>query len=129
LRPDWPPTEFEAVDRVDRGDDADLEPLIRSMRVKLEAHAFCGPGYYGYDLLGGLTALWLLPAVVGWFARLSAVAGGRSVLSADDLMAGLRRAHHTFGVSPVFARISERLRLKALARPGIPGRLLDRYGP
>ncbi|GMU24256.1 MAG: hypothetical protein AMXMBFR13_43310 [Phycisphaerae bacterium] len=129
LRPDWPPTEFEAVDRVDRGDDADLEPLIRSMRVKLEAHAFCGPGYYGYDLLGGLTALWLLPAVVGWFARLAAVAAGRSVLSADDLMAGLRRAHHTFGVSPVFARISERLRLKALARPGIAGRLLDRYGP
>jgi hypothetical protein len=129
VRPDWPTTTFEAVAAVGPAADEHLESLCRSMRVKLDAHAFCGPGYYGQDVISGLTALWLLPSLVGWFARLEAVKAGHAALDSDDMLAGLRRAHHTFGVSPVFARISERLRLHALARPGIVGGLLGQYGP
>ncbi|HOB76740.1 MAG TPA: YkgJ family cysteine cluster protein [Phycisphaerae bacterium] len=129
IRPDWPETTFEAIAQVRQAEDAALEPLLRSMRLKLDAHAFCGPGYYGYDVFHGLTALWLLPALTGWLARLEAVKAGHDALTADDVIAGLRRAHTTFGVSPVFARISERLRLRALARPGVVQGLTALYGP
>lgn len=129
MAPDWPRTDFESIERVEVGPDETLEPLCRSLRLKLDAHAFAGPGYFGYDLLSGLTALWLLPAVTGWFARLAAVSARRHTLTGEDVLAGLQRAHYTYGVSPVFARISERLRLRALARPGIPGALLVAYGP
>jgi hypothetical protein len=128
VRPEWPATTFEAVAAVKPAADEDLEPLCRSMRVKLEAQAYCGPGYYGRDVLTGLTALWLLPALVGWFARLEAGGAGHGTLTGDDVVAGVRRAHHTFGVSPVFMRISEKLRLHAFARPGVVGALVARYG-
>lgn len=129
IRPDWPETDFQTVLRVARGSDQALEPLCRSLRVKLEAHAFAGPGYFGYDLLSGLTALWLMPAVVGWLARLAAVSAGQTTLTPETVLEGVRRAHHTFGVSPVFRRISERFRLRALARPGVPAAILAVYGP
>ncbi len=129
LRPEWPPTEFEEVSRVGRGADQTLEPVCRSLRVKLEAHAFAGPAYFGYDLLSGLTALWLMPAVVGWLARLRAVAAEEPVLTAETVLEGLRQAHHTFGVSPVFGRISERFRLRAMCRPGVPAAILAAYCP
>jgi lysine-N-methylase len=129
VRPDWPATTFEAVATVGPAADELLEPLCRSMRVKLEAHAFCGPAYFGCDVLSGLTALWMLPALVGWFARVEAVKVDHASLQADDMLAGLRRAHHTFGISPVFARISEKLRLKAFAKPGIVAAVMARYGP
>lgn len=129
MRPEWPETTFEAVAAIEPVADEHLEPLCRSMRVKLDAHAFCGPGYFGVEALSGLTALWMLPALVGWFARMEAVKAGRSALDVDLLVEGLRCAHHTFGVSPVFARISEKLRLQGLGRPGIVSALLERYGP
>jgi lysine-N-methylase len=129
LAPDWPDTTFEELVSVRPAEDAALEPLVRSMRVKLEARAFAGPSYFGADILSGLTALWLLPGVVGWLARLHAVGAGRDMLSAEDVLEGVRRAHHTFGVSPVFTRISERLRLRALSRPGIASGVLRWYGP
>jgi lysine-N-methylase len=129
VRPSWPPITFETIDAVRPAPDDGLEPLIRAMRLKLDAHAFAGPAYFGYDLLAGLTALWLLPGVVGWLARLEAVRRGGQALTAEDVLAGVRQAHHTFGVSPVFARISERLRMRGLARPGVPAAVLHRYAP
>ena len=129
LADDWPATTFEAVAAVESGPDEDLEPLVRSLRLKLDAHSFAGPGYYSYDLLSGLTALWLMPALVGWYARLEAVAKNRQAITATDLVAGLRRTHVTFGVSPVFRRSSEVLRMRALAREGIPAAILAAYGP
>jgi lysine-N-methylase len=129
LRPEWPSTDFETVLGVARGPDEILEPVCRALRLKLDAHAFAGPGYFGYDLLSGLTALWLMPAVVGWFARLQVVAAGSKILTAEAVLEGLRQTHHTFGVSPVFSRISERFRLRALSHPEIPAAILARYGP
>ena len=129
LRPDWPQTHFEAILGVRQGPDEALEPICRALRVKLEAHSFAGQSYFGYDILSGLTALWLMPAIVGWFARLAAVTNGEAFLTADTVIEGLRRTHHTFGVSPVFGRISERFRLRALSRPGIPMAILAKYCP
>jgi len=99
------------------------------MQVKVDAHAFCGPRYYGVDVIHGLTALWLLPAITGWLARAVAVKRKQDKVVSEELIEGLRKAHHTFGVSPVFARISERLRLHAFARPGVPAGLLAIFGP
>lgn len=129
LGSDWPITSFEPLEAVQPAQDRDLEPLIRAMRLKLDAHAFAGPAYFGYDITSGLTALWLMPAVVGWMARLEAIKAGQTAIRAEDLLAGLRRTHHTFGVSPVFSKISERLRLKGLARPGVLAGVLARYAP
>lgn len=126
---DWPETTFEAVGQVQHAPETALEPVVRSMRLKLDAHVFAGPAYFGYDLLTGLTALWLSPALVGWFARLAAVRRGSRVLESDDVLAGLRQTHLTFGVSPVFAWISERLRLHSLARSGVPAAILRAYAP
>jgi len=125
----WPTTTFETIDQIKPAPDETLEPLCRSLRLKLDSHAFAGINYYNYDMISGLTALWLLPAVVGWFARLSAVSKKRDTLSADDVITGLRRAHHTYGISPVFARVSEKLRLRGLAHIGVPRSLLTKYGP
>lgn len=128
-RPDWPSACFEDLFRVGPAPDEALEPVCRSLRVKLETHAFAGPAYFGYETLAGLTALWLMPSVVGWFARLRAVAEGATTLTPEAVIEGLRQAHHTFGISPVFRQISERFRLRALARPGIPRAILAQYGP
>jgi lysine-N-methylase len=129
MRPDWPETTFEAVEAVQPGPEEAWEPLDRSIRLKLDAHAFAGPGYLAYDVLRGLTALMMMPAVVAWMARLAAVQQGRSTIALDDVIAGVRQTHYTFGVSPVFVSISEQLRLRALAHPGIPAGILTAYGP
>ncbi len=124
----WPQTDFESVARVRAGPDDILEPVCRTLRVKIQAHAFAGPAYYGYDLISGLTALWLLPSVIGWFARLAALTAGRQITTAEDILNGVRQAHHTFGVSPVFSRFTERLRLRAIL-PNVTATLLAQYGP
>jgi lysine-N-methylase len=129
MRPDWPDATFEAVQAVGPAPEEAWESLYRAMRLKLDAHAFAGPGYFGYDLLSGLTALWLMPAVVAWLARLAAVKRGSPEIAAEDALMGLRQAHHTFGISPVFSTVSERMRMRSLARPGIPGGILAAYGP
>jgi hypothetical protein len=129
LSRDWPDTDFETVAQIEAASDDALEPLLRAMRLKLDSRAFCGPGFLDYDILSGLTALWLMPALTGWFSRLEAVAAGRSALTSEDVLAGLRRTNRTFGVSPALRRLSERLRLKALARPGVVASILRRFGP
>ncbi|MHC4442712.1 MAG: YkgJ family cysteine cluster protein [Planctomycetota bacterium] len=127
--PGWPTTDFQTVAQIKKGPDETLEPVCRSMRVKLEAHAFAGANYYQYDAICGLTALWLSIAVTGWFSRMAAISKGHDTLTTDDLLAGLRQTHHTFGVSPAFARFSERWRIRALAHIGTPTALLNLYGP
>lgn len=129
MRPDWPDATFERIQAIPTAPEEAWEPLCRSLRLKLDAHAFAGPGYFGYDLLAGLTSLWLMPAVVSWLARLAAVRRGGTSITAQDVLEGLRQAHFTYGVSPVFAKISERLRIRGLARPGVPGAILAEFGP
>ena len=94
------------------GADEWLEPIGRAMRLELEAHAFAGPADSGYELLSGLTALRLMPALAVVRPACRRWRGGLNA-TVNYVMAGLqRRTQYTFGVSPVFARkISERLRL------------------
>lgn len=129
LMPDWPTVDFSTLLRIRPASETDLEPVFRAMRVKLVAHAFTGRAYFGYDLLAGLTAWILLPALIGFSARLSAVAFGRDQLMREDLLTGTRKVHLTFGVSPVFSHLSERLRLRAMMLPGLSLALLSRYAP
>ena len=129
MHADWPTTTFEAVQAVQAGPDEVWEPLERSIRLKLDAHAFAGPGYLAYDLLRGLTALCMMPAVVAWLARLAALTQGRSCVALEDTIVGLRETHYTFGVSPVFVSISEQMRLRALAHPGLVAGIVATYGP
>lgn len=129
IRDDWAGLTFEQVAAIAPAPDEAFEPLIRAMRVKLHAQAFAGPAYFHYDLLPGLAALLMAPALVGFFARVIAARAGRTGLTADDVLEGLRQVFHTFGVSPVFARISERMRLVGLARPGAVTAINRKYSP
>ncbi|HSW46378.1 MAG TPA: YkgJ family cysteine cluster protein [Phycisphaerae bacterium] len=129
LRDGWPDITFESVMQVRPAPDDALEPVLRFIRVKLDAHAFAGPGYYRHDMIRGLTALLMSPALVGWAARLRAAGAGRGALATDDVIEGLRTTAMTFGLSPLMSRLSERLRLRSLAVPGGPSGLLGRYGP
>ena len=124
----WPAVTFEHVLAVRPAPDEALEPVCRFIQLKLDAHAFAGPAYYGHDVIHGLTALWLFPAIAGWLARLRAAGAGRDAMNAEDVTEGARAAASTFGLSPVFDRFSERLRLRTLAQPGVPTELLRRYG-
>ncbi len=126
--PGWPRVTFEQVKAVQPAPDEALEPICRFIHLKLDAHAFAGPAYYGYNVIAGLTALWLFPALAGFFARLRTTEAGRDTINADDVLQGVRTAAATFGTSPDFARLSERMRVRALAEPGVPSAFLARYG-
>jgi lysine-N-methylase len=125
---DWPAVTFEQLLAVRPAPDEALEPVCRFMQLKLDAHAFAGPAYYDHNAIHGLTALWLFPAIAGWLARLRAAGAGRDAMLAEDVTAGVRTAAATFGLSPVFNRLSERLRLRTFAQAGVPTALLQRYG-
>ena len=126
--PGWPRVTFEQLQAVRPASEEALEPVCRFIQLKLDAHAFAGPAYFGHDVIRGLTALWLFPAIAGWLARLRAAEAAHEAMTADDVLAGVRTAAGTFGASPVFARLSERLRLYGLAAPGVPTAMLVRYG-
>ena len=49
-------------------------------------------------------------------------------MNAEDVTEGMRAAAATFGLSPVFNRLSERLRLRTFTQPGVLTGLLQRYG-
>jgi lysine-N-methylase len=124
----WPMATFEQLLAVRPAPDEALEPVCRFIQLKLDAHAFAGPAYYDHNVIRGLTALWLFPSIAGWLARLRAAGAGRDAMNAEDVTEGVRAAAATFGLSPVFDRLSERLRLGTLAQAGVPTGLLRRYG-
>jgi len=124
----WPAVTFERLLAVRPAPDEALEPVCRFIQLKLDAHAFAGPAYYDHNVIHGLTALWLFPAIAGWLARLRAAGAGRDAMNAEDVTEGVRAAASTFGLSPVFDRLSERRRLRALAVPGVPTEMFRRYG-
>jgi lysine-N-methylase len=129
LQGDWPHAAFEAVDRtMPPADEESVEPVIRSLRVKLDTLSFCGPGYFHYPLIDGLAALLLTYAVVGWFAKLSAFGGGASAPRREDVIWALRLVDHGYGRSPIFGKYSERLRITGLLISNDLAPLIGRHG-
>lgn len=86
-----------------------------------------GPGYYGFDIVTGLEALWLMIAATGWLARLHAAGYNRSALEPRDVEAALIRTDRAAGRAPWLGSPSERLRLNYLARAQGIRRLRRRF--
>jgi lysine-N-methylase len=62
------------------------ELMTRYLRGRILARNAFGPGYYGWPMLDGLTALLLAAATVGWLSRYAALVGGRDCLGYEDLV-------------------------------------------
>jgi len=128
--PQWPALlRFEMVDGVQPAtDEAQIRPidflLLRYVRSRIMGGRTWGAGYYGWPIITGLEALWMMLAATGWLARLHAGADGRSALTMADVQAALLRTDRAAGRAPWLGSRGEKLRLAWLAEAAGVGRLL-----
>ena len=115
---DWPnPLYFEMVDGVGPATSDEERPAIdflfmRYLRSRILGGRTYGSGYYGFPVVSGLKALWLMTAVTSWLARLHAGANGRDCVSFIDVEAALLRTDRTAGRAPWLGGKAERMREK-----------------
>jgi len=117
----WPALlRFEMVDGVTPASDDDGRGaidflLLRYVRSRIMGGRAWGSGYYGFSIIAGLEALWMMLAATGWLARLHAGADGRAALTMADVQAALLRTDRAAGRAPWLGSRGERLRLAWLA--------------
>lgn len=109
----------------DSGEAADL--LTRYLQARITNHDGFGRAYYGWSVLAGMSTTLLAVAVAGWFARRSAAAAGRGVLTTDDVRAAVAIVDRSAGRSPELGAKSAKLRLRFLAQDNGLLRLLRQY--
>ncbi len=110
---------FEALEAVgpadtDRPEIASM--LGRFLRMRVLSRYQFGPTYYGWPVVDGLRALWLVVPVVGWLARYLAAARRADRLTFQDAMDGLALVDGAIGRSASLGTAGERLRLDFLSR-------------
>lgn len=123
---------FDDVDQIEAAQKADQVARIDDLLRRYLLHRFqtrtCyGPGYYDWPLVEGLLALCASLAVVGWLSRAYAAAAGRSELTMDDVVEGLRIMDRSAGLSPALNTRAERLRLGYLCHDAGLIRLVTRW--
>lgn len=120
----WPaPLRFEMVNGVHPATgDGEIGAidflLLRYARSRIMGGRAWGAGYYGFPIVAGLEALWMMLAATGWLARLHAGASGRNELTMADVQAALLRTDRSAGRAPWLGSRGERLRLAWLAESG-----------
>lgn len=113
----WPALlRFEMVDGVapataDKEIGAIDSLLLRYVRSRIIGGRAWGAGYYGFSIIAGLEALWMMLAATGWLARLHAGASGRRALTMADVQAALLRTDRAAGRAPWLGSRGEKLRL------------------
>ena len=115
----WDRAEFLAMDRAapcsETARPAVDDLLTRYLRVRVQSGTVCGPGHLGYDLADGLRATLLTVVCAAWFARLSAVAAGRSAAEFEDWVTAIGIVDRTATRSPALRGVAARLRIGYLA--------------
>jgi len=123
---------FEAVQAIGPADvdGPQITAMLgRFLRMRVLSRYQFGPAYYGWPVLDGLRALWLVVPVVGWLARYLAAARRAERLTFQDAMEGLALVDGVIGRSPGLGIASERLRLDFLSgREGVC-RLIRHWNP
>lgn len=104
------------------------ELLNRYFRVKVQGMHFCGPAFYGMNLVEGFQSLALVLPVVLWIARWRAVTQSRSEITAEDVREALQIVDHQHGYSDVFGTWGSKRRVTTLAQSGQLLRLITWYG-
>lgn len=89
--------------------------LTRYIRARILGNRAWGSGYYGFSIISGLEALWLMLAATGWLARLYSAAESRTQISPADIERALIRTDRAAGRAPWLGRAGEKLRLKYLS--------------
>ena len=107
--------------------DAINGTLLRYVRMRLLSHYAFGKAYYGWRVLDGLQALWLSSAVTAWLARFLAASDGQDRIRVEDVVGALAYVDGASGRSPALGSLTERLRLRGLARDEGIVRLLRAY--
>jgi lysine-N-methylase len=131
----WPAgVPFAVIDDVGGATDEQemtaIEDLLtRYVRSSLLGVRLWGPGYYGWPVVDGLTAMVLAITTTGWLARVHAAGAGRAAIIADDVRAALGRIDRTSGRARWLGTPAERLRIGYLRRDDGLRRLLSTYSP
>ena len=121
---DWPVNlQFAMAEGVEPAtEEGDLRAvdflLLRYVRSRIMGGRAWGAGYYGFSIIAGLEALWMMVAATGWLARLHAGANRRTALTMGDVQAALLRTDRAAGRAPWLGSRGETLRLAWLAESG-----------
>jgi len=101
---------------LDRDEPEQVDQLVtRYLQSRITNRGGFGRAYYSWPLLPGLHATMLAVALVGWFARWSAVRAGKSSFGFDDVQVGLRIVDRAAGRAPELGARTAELRIGYLA--------------
>lgn len=132
IGPGWRAVELREVNRVVAARDPHQAAMIddlmtRWLRASVLGGRAWGAGYYGWSMVGGVQALLLAAACVGWLARLHAAGESRGEITIEDVRAALGRIDRTAGRAKWLGTSAERLRLAYLAMDDGLRRLLAQH--
>ena len=119
--------EVEAMGGVESDRDPVADLMLRYLTARIEGRSICGAGYYGWSVVGGLSALCLAMASIGWLARLSAVMNKRERFTLEDVAGALRIVDRAATRLPALGSVAERARVAYLLRDDGIVRLVDHY--
>jgi lysine-N-methylase len=105
------------------------EILTRYLRAKILTRGAFGPGYYGWPVLDGVSAMVLSVAVIGWLARYLAATSRQAMFGTAEIRRAIAIVDRAAGRVPELGSRSGRLRLNLLCRDHGLMRLVQRYTP
>lgn len=110
------------------GHDAEIDRLLtRYLQSRMTNRGGFGRAYYGWPMLEGMQASMLAMALVGWFARWSALGAGRSAFELEDVQVALRIVDRAAGRAPELGARTAELRIRYLAGETALASLIDAY--
>lgn len=101
--------------------------LVRYLLARFEGGTVFGPGYYGWSIVDGVSALALAVAAAGWLARCIAAADQRGSYELCDIEQAIGIVDRTAGRVPELGAGSARLRVRYLLDADALPALLRRY--
>lgn len=115
-REDFPAVSFLQMEE-DFGEvnGAASEVFERYLHMHLSSMSYFGSGYYNRPLLDGISALWLLYPLLGWYSRAYALGGSLDAHDANSAARAVEIVDHQHGISPLLNLPSERSRVRFLA--------------
>jgi len=122
-------TEYFLLQAVEQVPLPDLTPevsgiLERYLAAKLFGKQIFGPMFFNYDFVRGCAFLLGVFAAIPWYARARALSRGADAATEGDIAHAVEYVDFTCGYSDFPALVSERLRLRLLARGDVPLQLV-----
>ncbi len=123
--------EFVRIENMNPANDLDQRAveslLVRYLLARFEGGTVFGPGYYGWSIVDGVSALALAVATAGWLTRCIAAADQRGAFELRDIEQALGIVDRSAGRVPELGAGSARLRVRYLLEADALPALLRRY--